>query len=169
MQENDVTQFRNVIVGMGRMFGQEIDALVLEMYWLALKGWELEEFKSAAAHLLGSSKFMPRPADFTDLRNAGRMTAGEAFSAAMAVARDCSRHRASTAGDPRIDAAVAACGGYFAMGQQETEKLGFLERRFTEHYESISDAEDVREAVPQIANRLPRDISNLLKQIRSEL
>lgn len=33
----------------------------------------------------------------------------------------------------------------------ETEKIGFLERRFTEHYEAIADREDTREAVPGIA------------------
>jgi hypothetical protein len=163
MQESDVTQFRNVIVGMGRMFGQEIDALVLEMYWLALKGWELGEFKAAAAKLLGSAKFMPRPADFNELRNASRLTAGEAFAAAMAVARQSSQHRANTSGDARIDAAAAACGGYFAMGMNQTEKLGFLERRFAEHFESISDATEARELLPYHGPRTgPVPIANLL-------
>jgi hypothetical protein len=148
---SDAERFCNLIRGMGRTFGSEPDQLVLDVYWLALKGWSLAEFEQACAHLLSTAKFMPRPADFTELRNAGRMTAGEAFSRAMTIARQCSRHTASTSGDPNIDAAASACGGYFAMGMCETEKISFLERRFAEHFEAITNAEQTREAVPQIA------------------
>jgi hypothetical protein len=159
----DSERFCNLIRGMGRVFGSEPDQVVLDVYWLALKDWTLEEFEAGCANLLGSSKFMPRPADFNELRNAGRMTAGEAFAAAMAVARQSSQYRANTSGDARIDAAAAACGGYFAMGMYQTEKLGYLERRFTEHFESISDATEARENCPLLTRTTgPVPIANLL-------
>lgn len=151
MKPADRPKFLEIVIGFAELKGKALSAPALELYWRSMRCWSLEEFHAAAEQLIRSSEFMPMPKDFEDLRKAGRMTAGEAFAAAMVVARECSRNRASTSGDPRIDAAAAACGGYFAMGQQETEKLGFLENRFTEHFESINDAEDVREAVPQLA------------------
>lgn len=168
MQPADSKRFNQLLTGVCLTFGREPEPLVLDVYWLTLRDWSLEDFERACGHILKTAKFMPRPSDFEDLRKAGRMTPGEAFAAAMVVARDCSPHTRSTSGDPRIDAAAAACGGYFAMGQQETEKLGFLERRFVEHFESISEVEDTREAVPQIAGesraRLngPQPITKLL-------
>lgn len=151
MNLEDADKFRNLIRGMARMFSVDADVLLLDTYWLALKSWPIEDFEAACAHLLQSAKFMPRPVDFNELRKASRPSAGEAFAKAMAVARDCSPHRPATSGDPVIDAAARACGGYFAMGMQETDKIGFLERRFTEHFDAIADREDVREALPQLA------------------
>jgi hypothetical protein len=135
------------------------------MYWLALKDWALDDFKEAAAHLLGSVKFMPRPADFNDLCKAGRMTAGEAFQKALTIARQASAYGGNTSGDALIDSVANACGGYFAMGQTETAKLGFLERRFAEHYESMSNAEATRESVPAITDKRRglQSIGSLLK------
>ena len=151
MTPEDRTKFLEVVIGFAELKGKQLSAPALELYWRALKHWPLEAFQAAAAELLRTSEFMPTPKQFEDLRKAGRMTAGEAFAAAREVAKHSRPHTASTSGDPRIDAAAAACGGYFAMGMAETEKIGFLERRFCEHFESISDAEDTREAVPQLA------------------
>ncbi len=165
MNLEDADKFRNLIRGMARVFNTEADSLLLDTYWLALKSWPIEEFEGACARLLCTAKFMPRPADFNEMRKASRKTSGEAFAIARAIARDCSPHRSSTSGDPLIDAAAAACGGYFAMGMTETEKIGFLERRFAEHYDAISDREETREAVPQIAGA-PKHVSGLLKNLK---
>jgi hypothetical protein len=42
-------------------------------------------------------------------------------------------------------------GGPNVIGMCDEDKLHFLERRFTEHYETLQDSEDVRESVPAIA------------------
>lgn len=153
MQTDDANRFRDLLRGMGRVFGNEPDAVILDAYWLALQSWELDEFEQACGHLLATSKFMPRPADFTELRKAARMTAGEAFARARVLAAGCwERDLASlTSGDARLDAAVRAVGGYRAIAVSTHENIGFLERRFFEHFESISEAEDIREALPQLA------------------
>lgn len=167
MQAEDKVQFLRVINGLAAIKpGANITTEALEMWWLALKNWSLEEFKEAAAHLLGSCKFMPTPYDFEQLRKSGEDSAGEAFHKAMEIARHCSRYNTEASGDPRIDAAARACGGYFAMGQTETEKLGFLERRFCEHYEAISDRENVREALPDLTGG--SKLWNTIKLLRDE-
>lgn len=147
----DRKKFLEIVIGFAELKGKALSAPALELYWRSMQAWSLEDFQAAAEVLLRTTEFMPTPKDFEDLRKAGRMTPGEAFSRAMEIARDCSPYRTSTSGDERIDAAARACGGYFAMGQQETAKLGFLERTFTEHFAAISDAQDTREALPRIA------------------
>ena len=147
MQPTDATAFRNTLTGMFRLYGQDPDALVLDAYWLALADWSLEEFQSGARHLMQTAKFMPRPADFAELRKAGRPTAGEAWAVALDAARGSNYPTDNLA----VERAVRAIGGWRVIAMSTDEGLPFLERRFAEHFETMQDAEDVRHAVPQIA------------------
>jgi hypothetical protein len=151
VQANDAKRFRDLLRGMGRMYGQEPDALTLDAYWVALKCWSLQDFEAACGQLMQTAKFMPRPAEFNELRKAGEMSPGEAFAIAQEIARNCSPYSEPTSDDPRIDAAARACGGYRAMGMVETSSIGYLEQRFAKHFEDISEREDIREAVPALA------------------
>lgn len=152
MRPTDGDKFRNIISGMSRMYGSAPDKMVLDAYWIALSDWSFEDFQSAAQRLMKTSKFMPRPADWEDLRKAGRMTAGEAFAKALEWARTgVYRHPALTPEAILIDRVVQAMGGWIALCGSDPEKIHFTEKRFAEHYETIEDATDTREALPQIA------------------
>lgn len=133
--------------GVAKVYEREIDAAILDAYWLALRDWPLEDFEAAAGHLLRSSKFMPRPADFQELRKAGRKTAGEAWEAARA----CVRYGGRATGDALTDRVVQILGGYRALGMLDSDQMPYIERRFAEHYESLGNAVETREALPQIA------------------
>lgn len=152
MTPNDFQRFKAVMAGMGRVFGADVDSVLLDAYWLALRDWTLTDFEGAAVHLMANSQFMPKPADFNELRKAGRETAGEAFQRARQIVRSLFPREYSShqSGDPRLDAAIRACGGYEALAMCTTESIGFFENRFREHYESITDAEDVRGALPNL-------------------
>lgn len=154
MQPTDFQAFKQIMSGMGRVFGVESDSVILDAYWLALKSWPLAEFEQAAAHLLGKCQFMPKPADFTALRKAANATTGEAFNKAMLLARRAPPRElpSLSSGDAAIDAAVRAIGGYTELGNCESGKLHFLERRFAEHYETISEVEETRQAIPLLSN-----------------
>jgi hypothetical protein len=164
MQPTDGDRFRNLLRGMGRTLGSEPDNLVLDAYWIALRDWSLDDFEAACGLLMKTSKWMPKPAEFEALRKAGRPTVGEAWIKA--------RQNASTAivcgqvtqgrgcGEPLIDSAVRAIGGYGAIAMCDSDKLGFLERRFAEHFSAMQEVQDTREAVPQIAStEAPRRLS----------
>jgi hypothetical protein len=152
VQPTDFQKFKQIMAGMGRVFGADTDGVILDAYWLALKVWDLTDFERAAAHLLANSQFMPKPADFTALRKAGEETPGEAFARARQIVRrlnprELISHRS---GDERLDKAIRACGGYEALAMCESDNIGFFERRFASHYETISDAEDIREELPAL-------------------
>jgi hypothetical protein len=164
MQPNDKPQFLAVLNGLAAIKpGAKITTEGLNLWWSAFENWTIEEFREAAAHLAKSSEFMPNPYHFEQLRKAGRMTSGEAWAKVLEYVRgggyhqwDCGLptwnkdHPQLT--DPLILAAVRAIGGFDAIAMSKTDQTPFLERRFAEHYDAISDVEDVRESVPRIAN-----------------
>lgn len=116
-------------------------------WWNIMRAnWTLEAFQQACQHLARTVEFMPNPFHFEQLRKAQRPTAGEAWASAL----DCGRHGRSTSGDALTDAAARALGGYRAIGMSEVDKTHFLERRFCEHYERLSEAEHVREELPAL-------------------
>jgi hypothetical protein len=176
MTPKDYDDFCTVVVGFAELKGRSLSAAAIELYWRSMQRWNLEDFKVAAERLVLTSDFMPGPKEFEDLRKAGRATAGEAWERARkasGTAIQCGQltHNGSC-GDELIDRAVRGIGGYGVIAMCETDKLPFLERRFADHYGQIQDAEDVREAVPQIAYasdtpRLkgPRSASSLLPRI----
>jgi hypothetical protein len=161
MQADDFTRFRALMTGMAEMYQRELSSVLLDAYWISLRDWSLENFEAAAGQLMRTSSFMPRPADFTNLVKAGRKTAGEAWLLALDFARNGysrwdSGPVTQTPGvkkpdDPILTQAVRAIGGYEAIAMSPTDKTVFLEKRFCEHYEAMQEANEVREAVPQIA------------------
>lgn len=156
MQPHDRAAFVKTLNGLAAIKpGAKLTPEGLEVYWLALKEWPLEEFKAAAAHLAGAHEFMPNPYHFEQLRKAALPTAAEAWERARLAsgsAIQCGHvtHNGSC-GDELIDRAVRGIGGYGVIAMCETDKLPFLERRFAEHYAQLQDVEDVRQAIPQIA------------------
>lgn len=169
MQQDDFTRFRDVMAGMGRVFGAQVDSVILDVYWLALREWTIGEFEGAAAHLLQTAQFMPKPADFTALRKqAGEQTCGEAWAQVRAVLPNVNRYE-PTSISPRIDHVVRAMGGYLALSMTETENLPFRENRFRELWEELGEADEARAALPFVAARLngPQSSQALLGRIRT--
>lgn len=164
MTPADRKAFLEVVIGFAELKGKQLSAPALELYWRAMQGWDLADFRAAAEQLLRTCEFMPTPKDFEDLRKAGELSAGEAWSLVL----DAARGHAELPDDPRIDAAVRAIGGLRAIGMSTTDQTPFLERRFAEHYETIGEREDIREAVPALTGgprleRLYNDPSGLLE------
>lgn len=150
MSPEDGKRFRDLIRGMGRLFGAEPDALVLDAYWLALRDWDYTELEAAAGHLMRTAKFMPRPADFRELRKAGEQTAAEAWVLVLQNVRRSEYRRGVTVGG-RADLAVKGMGGYAALGKRNPDKLNeFGLREFREQWDEAADREEVRAALPSL-------------------
>lgn len=166
MTPADRAVFLEVVVGLAELKGRTLSKPALDLYWRAMQDWPIDEFRAAAAHLVRSCPYMPSPADFEQLRRAGRPTAGEAWVQAVRCAATGAYRNRETPGG-LIDRAVAAIGGYSAIGMCDESKLHFLERRFAEHYESMTDADDVRQALPSVTARaaLPAPVAALVEKL----
>ena len=151
MIELDRVAFVKVIAAMAEMKRIDVSAEAYELWWDAMQEWSIEDFKKAARLLIKTSKWMPQPSDFEDLRKAGRPTAGEAWAQAVSYASSSAYRRDPNIGVDLIDRAVRMIGGYAAIGMWDEDNLHFIERLFCEHYEAIEDRDDIREQVPEIA------------------
>lgn len=171
MTIDDFDEFCEVVVGFAELKGKKLSPAALKLYFRAMQSWDLREFKAAAEHLLCTSEFMPTPKSFTDLRNAGKPTAHEAWETAFA---NCTTWRTggSNAG-PLIDRVVQSIGGYRVIAMADEERdLPHIQRRFLEAYDQLSAVDPARQAVPQIAAvgarialRGPAPIANFLPKL----
>lgn len=136
MQQADFQRFHAVMAGIAKVYERELDGVLLDAYWLVLRDWSLEEFERAAAHLMGSSEFMPRPAAFNALRNTARQrTASEAWFT-MGTSDDERANRAMR---------IATQGRY--IGHVPLEELQWVQKRFEQVYDELADVEDARAAL----------------------
>ena len=148
MQRSDFPRFRELMAGMAKLYERELDAPVLDAYWLALADWSLEEFERAAAHLMATSAFMPRPAHFTALRKAETPTAGEAWARVLEHVKGAYRDGSGIDRGGPIDQAARGLGGYRVIAFYDTAYLGALERRFAEYYATANDITEQRSVLP---------------------
>jgi len=149
MAPEDRKTFLEIVVGFAELKGKSLSAPALELYWNAMQHWSIADFQQAANHLVRSCEFMPTPKDFEDLRKAGRPTSGEAWIKARETARR--GWGMKSCGNPLIDRAARAIGGFDAIGMCDIDKMHFLERRFCEHFEAMQESEEVRQDLPMIA------------------
>lgn len=136
MQQADFKRFHAVMAGMAKLYERELDNILLDAYWLALRDWPFEEFQAAAARLMQTSEFMPRPAAFNALRESARkQLAAEAW------------FTKGTSDNPRANRAmkIATQGRY--IGHIPVDELPWVQKRFIETYEDLSDVEEARAAL----------------------
>jgi hypothetical protein len=160
MKTDDRALFLEVVLGFAELKGKQLSAPGLELYWRSMQHWDLADFRVAAEQLVRTCEFMPTPKDFEDLLKAGRMTVTEQWTrvldhaANLPVSGGYLQERPM--GEPLLDAAVRACGGWRYIAGCDARDLQFVQQRFTEHFETLSDAETVREALPGLMHDSPK-------------
>lgn len=159
---------------MSRAFGSDIDRVTLDVYWLALSDWTLEEFEAAVAHLLRNSRFMPRPAEFNALKKAGKFTAAEAWDAILQHCKGAYRDGTGIDNGGPVDLAVRGIGGYRAIAMHDLDYLPILQRQFADRFAELEDVMAIRHSVPQLVDQNtrtpirhdgPRQLGSLLSGI----
>ena len=165
MQESDRAEMARILVSLAEIKpGAKITPAGLELWFSSMADWTIEEFRDAAAHLMRHEQFFPNPWHFQQLRKqANTRTAGEAWAEALDHVRK-GRHHHGVKASPDVERAVAAIGGWRAIGHTPEDELRFVEQRFSKHFAEIRDAVDVREEVPALAHDNP--VRNLLSFTR---
>lgn len=152
MTPNDYLAFCEIVEGFAALRGKDLPKAAIKLYWSAMQHWSLEEFRAAAEHLLRNCQFMPTPYDFEQLREATGVAADEAWERARKACSSCivagQLTGGGTCGDPLIDRAVAAIGGYKAIAMCSAEHIGLVAKRFAESYAEVRTSTEVRESLP---------------------
>ena len=154
MLANDFPRFQAVMTGMAELYQRELSGPLLDVYWLALADWDLTDFEAASAQLMKTEEFMPRPVAFSKLRKAGQVSSAEAWIEVL----DHARHDSPNFMNGHVNGlseltnrALRAIGGLHTVAMSDISKTTFLEKRFAEVYEQMSESEEIRDAVPGIA------------------
>lgn len=151
MTPDDRKLFAAILTGFAELKGKQLSHAALDLYWNAMQGWNIGDFRTAANHLIRTCEFMPTPKDFEDLRRAAKQTAAEAWAQVLANVKGSQYRNGVTVGGIADDA-VRAIGGYQAVGMCDIEKLHFLEKQFRDIYDGMDATHDTRKAVPQLVN-----------------
>jgi hypothetical protein len=166
LKPSDRRAFLEIVIGFAELRGKQLSAPALELYWNAMQDWELADFQAAANRLLKTCEWMPLPHHFEALLRAGRSTAAEAWIEARKwIKWGLHGYTIVEGAPPMIAQSIRAIGGANVLGMCDEDKLTFLERRFVEHYQTIEDATDTREALPQLAGPLHPRLAAGLKRI----
>lgn len=174
MQQADKPEFLKVLNGIAAIKRTQLTPEALDLWWGCMADWSIEDFKAATFQVLKRTDFMPMPNHFEDLRRAGRMTASEAWDIVLRHVRTGAYRERPTIG-PVIDQCVrATVGGYGQLAQSDESELHWLEKRFTSAYETQTDVQETRTAVPQvtlhaadITPRLAADLKRLTAKVAS--
>lgn len=143
MRRNDFERFRGIMNGLAKVYERELDSVLLDAYWLVLRDWTIDEFDQAAAHLMRTSVYMPRPADFNQLRTAAELTAGEAWQLVVSGGK--------LEPGSRAHRAAMIVGGQRHVRMANIQRdLPHIERRFIAAYDDLVDADQAREGLPQL-------------------
>ena len=169
MNDSHKLEFSRILSGMAEIRGKPLSREALSMYWLALADWDIQEFRDAAKYLLNHSQFMPSPYDFEQLRKkASEETAGEAWEQVRRAIRH-RHHTDRTSISPKVDKLVRMMGGYDALGMTNSDEMVWREKKFFELWETESDAEEVRQALPLLDGPRKTDAQALIGDLAKKL
>lgn len=140
---------------MAELYDRELSAPLMDAYWLAMRDWTMQDFEAAASQLMRTNKFMPRPADFNELRSATKPNAADAWFT-KGVSQDHVANRAMK---------IATQGRY--VGHIPLDELQWVQKKFIEVYEQIQDSAEAQKALPSqgIALEFKQKVAGLLSDI----
>jgi hypothetical protein len=148
MTPNDRKEFARILTGLATVKRMELTPEALAIWWNAMADWSIEEFSAAASHLAKTRQWLD-PSHFHELRQAHAITTSEAWALVM---RTCIHWRnPEHLPKGRIARAVEVIGGYRKIALTDQDELHWLAKRFREAFEDLSDAEETRQALPQLA------------------
>ena len=152
MQPGDRKRFAQVLLAFGEIHGRTLTKEALELYWATMQHWDIQDFESAAKELLRASQWFPKPFDFEALRDAGELQAPEAWALALQHVRSGAwRNGSDRPLDHLVHATAAAVGGWYAIATTPEPRMGFVERNFLQHFETLRVASRTRTRAPAIA------------------
>ena len=151
MEISEKSEMARILVGLAQIKPNgKITAESLDLWWMAMQDWPLDEFRHAAAHLARTVEFFPSPFHFEQLRKATGMSPSEAWAVALTHAAGAYRAGPSV---PEVERAVAAMGGWRAIAMASTDSLAFVEKRFLEAFKESAERTESREALTALPSR----------------
>lgn len=159
MQLTDLPRFKQLLTGVGVLYGEPVPELLLDTWWNALEDLEFEAIKTALEkHVLHPDKgqFMPKPADvMVRLQGSTQSQAVRAWALVARAIREVGAYESVQFADPLIHAIIRDMGGWIALCHGKVSELPFRAREFEKHYQALW---------PRPPGDCPRQLTGLFEQ-----
>ncbi len=148
MRDADLNDFADVLTDVMSYYGKDLSAFVLQVYFDALKRFDLAGIKRAfGVHVQDADRgpFAPKPADIVRLLEGGTGDrAMQAWSKVERSIRCIGPYESVIFDDPVIHAVIVDMGGWIALGKVTEKNLPFISNEFSQRYRGYA----MRRSVP---------------------
>lgn len=148
--ENSKKQrFAVVMLALGEYYNREISTGVLDLYWQALRRYDVEAIETAVHRHLSnpdSGQFMPKIADFVRMiEGTTQDSAARAWSLFEDGLQRVGTYRDIVFPDPIIHRVVYDMGGWISFGQKSVKEWPFVAKEFQDRYRAYRGRGEIPE------------------------
>lgn len=158
MVSADRKEFGAILAAVYDFWNRELHEMSFEIWWESLKHLDLETVRGALARHMrdpDTGKFIPKPSDV--IQHVGGTTADAsmlAWSKVMAGVKNYGTYESVAFDDPLIHRVLADLGGWTWLGEQKTDEMPFVERRFRDAYRAWMRSAQLPAYQPHLAGRI---------------
>jgi len=147
MNQSDQARFAALLTDVLAFYGQAVSGFALSVWWEACKSFEYEAVQRALSrHATDPERgmFAPKPADVVrQVQGTPTDRAASAWSVTLDAASRVGAYTDVVFDDPIIHAAIEDMGGWVALCRTDTDRLSYLQHRFTEAYRAYANRGDL--------------------------
>lgn len=138
MQTCDIATFTAMMVGIGELYGKRISTQLTDIYWRALKPYELEDvYQAFQSHINNPDcgQFFPKPADIVRfIDGCGETKALHAWAKVERAISQVGVYQSVAFDDALIHAVLEDMGGWIKLCSVKNEQLPFYANEFQKRY-----------------------------------
>ena len=153
MRTDEFEKFHDGMVGVMSFYGKDISAFALDVWWSALRNYDLSAVTQAFNRWLSNpdqGHFPPKPADV--IKMLAGSTQDKAFAAWAKVdraVRSVGAYSSVAFDDPIIHRVIHDMGGWVGLGQKSEDEWPFVARNFENIYRGYASRGEVPD-YPQV-------------------
>jgi len=159
MNDSQAMAFSKLMTGVAAICKKDLPKEVLEIYWRALKRFELADVERVLqAHVEDPDvgQFLPKPADIIRrLEGSGEDKALRAWTKVMQAIEHVGSYESVVFDDARIHVVLADMGGWIALCGRHMEQLKFLQHEFQKRY---------RYSLAQVPSNYPKVLGGVISR-----
>lgn len=138
MNTQDFQQFHEGIIGVMSFYGKDVSRFALDIWWNALKQFDLAAINDAfGRHLMNpdSGQYPPKPADIVRmLQGSTQDSALQAWVKVDKAVRQVGTGSSVVFDDPLIHRVLQDMGGWLGLGSRQEDEWPFVAREFENRY-----------------------------------
>lgn len=138
METHDMPVFAQIMAGLGELYGKAVSEALTELYWAALKRYEITSIRQAVnIHINNpdAGQFMPKPADIVRYLEGSTETQGmKAWSKVLTAIKRVGPYESIVFDDHLIHIVVNDMGGWVELCKISEQEEPFRGREFEKRY-----------------------------------